>query len=81
MEFAESARKHYAEHGFSDADALHVIRNPFRLVEQEGDYEGHLLIIGVDPGVRLLEVVVVPADDPQRIIHVNVLQPKNYDFL
>jgi hypothetical protein len=31
--------------------------------------------------VRLLEVVVVPADDPQRIIHVNVLQPKNYDYL
>lgn len=81
MEFVESARKHYAEHGISDADALHVIRNPFRLVEQEGDHEGRLLIIGVDPSVRLLEVVVVPADDPQRIIHVNVLQPKNYDYL
>ena len=74
MEFVESARKHYAEHGISDADALHVIRNPFRLVEQEGDHEGRLLIIGVDPSVRLL-------DDPQRIIHVNVLQPKNYDYL
>jgi hypothetical protein len=46
VEFAESARKHYAEHGISDADALHVIRNPFR-----------------------------------RIIHVNLLQPKNYDYL
>ena len=33
-------------------DALHVIRNPFRLIEQEGDYEGHLLIIGVDLGAR-----------------------------
>jgi len=74
VEFVESARKHYAEHGISDADALHVIRNPFRLVEQEGDHEGRLLIIGVDPSVRLLEVV-------QRIIHVNVLQPKNYDYL
>ena len=74
MEFVVSARKHYAEHGISDADALHVIRNPFRLVEQEGDHEGRLLIIGVDPSVRLLEVV-------QRIIHVNVLQPKNYDYL
>ena len=74
MEFVESARKHYAEHGISDADALHVIRNPFRLVEQEGDHEGRLLIIGVDPSVRLLEVM-------QRIIHVNVLQPKNYDYL
>ena len=74
MEFVESTRKHYAEHGISDADALHVIRNPIRLVEQEGDHEGRLLIIGVDPSVRLLEVV-------QRIIHVNVLQPKNYDYL
>jgi len=39
VEFAGSARKHYAEHGISDADALHVIRNPFRLIEQEGDYK------------------------------------------
>ena len=45
------------------------------------DYEGHLLIIGVDLGARLLEVVVIPADDPRRIIHVNLLQPKNYDYL
>ena len=81
MEFAASARKHYAEHGISDADAIHVIRNPIRLVEQDGDYEGRLLIIGVDQGVRLLEIVVVPADEPQRIIHVNLLQPKNYDYL
>ncbi|CAN1555734.1 hypothetical protein MCEMIE22_02404 [Mycobacteriaceae bacterium] len=81
MEFAGSPRKHYAEHGISDADALHVIRNPFRLIEQEGDYDGHQLIIGVDLGARLLEVVVIPADDPRRIIHVNLLQPKNYDYL
>jgi len=81
VDFAASARKHYAEHGISDTDALHVIRNPIRLVEQEGDYGGRLLIIGVDQRVRLLEIVVVPADDPQRIIHVNLLQPKNYDYL
>ncbi len=48
MEFAGPARKHYAEHGISDADALHVIRNPFRLIKQEGDYEGNPLITGVD---------------------------------
>lgn len=81
MDFAESARKHYAEHGISDEDAMHVIRNPIRLIEQEGDYEGRLMIIGVDQGVPLLEIVVVPADDPRRIIHVNLLQPKNYDYL
>jgi hypothetical protein len=44
VDFAASARKHYAEHGISDADALHVIRNPIRLVEREGDYGGRLLM-------------------------------------
>ena len=81
MEFVGSARKHYAEHAISHADALHVIRNPFRLIEQEGDYEGHPLVIGVALVARLLEGVVIPADDPRRIIHVNLLQPKNYDNL
>lgn len=81
MEFAGSARKHYAEHGLSDADALHAIGNPFRLIEQDGDYEGRLLIIGMDLGGRLIEVVVMPADDPDRIVHVNILQPKSYDYL
>lgn len=78
---AETCAHCTAEHGISDADALHVFRSPFRLIEQEDDYEGHLLIIGVDLGARLLEVGVIAADDPRRIIHVNLLQPKNYDYL
>ena len=81
VEFAASARKHYAKHGIFDEDVLHVLRNPVRLIEQAGDYEGRLLIIGVGSGARLLEIVVVPADDPQRIIHANALQPKNCDYL
>jgi hypothetical protein len=35
-------------------------------------------IVDTAEGVK---VVVVPADEPQRVIHVNVLQPKNYDYL
>jgi hypothetical protein len=65
----------------TDSDVEHVVRNPIRLVEQEGDYTGRLLVIGADTTGRLLEVVVVPADDPQRVIHANLLQRKNYDFL
>ena len=81
MEFAESARKHYAEHGITDDDALHVVRNPFRIVKQRGIYEGRLMIVGVDSSARFLEVVVVPADEPDLIIHVNLLQLKRYDYL
>lgn len=81
MEFTESARRHYAEHGITDDDALHVIRNPFRIVRQRGIYEGRLMIIGVDSSARFLEVVVVPADEPALIIHVNVLQLKRYEYL
>ena len=81
MEFTGSARKHYAEHGITDDDAMHAIRNPLRIVRQRGEYEGRLMIIGVDSSARFLEVVVVPADEPEAIIHVNVLQPKRYHYL
>jgi hypothetical protein len=81
VEISESARKHYSDHGITDPDVEHAIRNPIRLIEQEGDYAGRLLVIGADIAGRLLEVVVVPADDPQRVIHANLLQPKNYDYL
>ena len=48
---------------------------------QEGDYDERLLVIGPDTTGRLLEVVVVPAGDPRRIIHADVLRPKFYDYL
>jgi hypothetical protein len=81
VEITESARKHYSGLGVTDSDVEHVIRNPIRLIEQEGDYAGRLLVIGADITRRLLEVVVVPADDPQRVVHANILQRKNYDYL
>lgn len=77
MEFTAGARKH----GIEDADILHAIRNPFRYIEQEYDGELRMLILGADRTGRLLEVVVVPADDPQRVIHADRMRPKFYDYL
>lgn len=68
----ESARKR----GFSDADLLHVYRNPFRVIEQD---DGMTMLIGygasgADP---LLEVGVVTADDgTQFIAHAMKARPK-----
>lgn len=77
MEIAGSARKH----AIPDIDIEHAIRHPLRIVSQDGDYEGRLLISGADSSGRLLEVEVVPADDPQRVIHADVLRPNFYDYL
>lgn len=77
VEVVPSARKH----DIDDADIFHAIRNPYRYVEQEYDGELRLLIIGPARDGSLLEVVVVPLDDPQRVIHADHLRPKFYDFL
>jgi hypothetical protein len=53
----------------------------FQRLPQDNDYAGRLLVIGPDTSGRLLEVVVVPADDPQRVVHADVLRPKFYDYL
>ena len=57
------------------------VGNAIRLVEYE--YAGHerLLVIGADRQGRLLELVAVPAGEPTRIIHADLLRPKFYDYL
>lgn len=60
-------------------DGLHAFRNAMRLVEYEYRGEKRLLIIGPARGV--LELVAVPAADPDRIIHADNLRPKFYDYL
>ena len=77
MEITGSARKH----GISDEAMLHAVRHPIRLIQQDYDGEERLLIIGADFSGRLLEMVVVPADEPTRIIHADVCRPKLYDYL
>lgn len=77
LTFATSARKH----GISEQDVLHAIDNAIRYGEQEYEGEARMLIIGPDRAGRLLEIVLVPADGPQRIIHADLLRAGRYRFL
>lgn len=74
---AARARKH----GITDADIDHAWRNAIRLVEYEYAGQERLLVIGADRQGRLLELVAVPAEQPTRIIHADLLRPKFYDYL
>ena len=77
MEFAKSA----AKHGISEEDALHAIRNVKVYRLQSDGSDSRMLIIGPDRQGRLLEIVVVPSQEPERIIHADVLRPKFYALL
>jgi len=65
----------------SDEDITYVLDNALRLVEYEHDGEDRLLIIGPDRHGTLRERVAVPADNPVRIIHADILRPSRYDYL
>jgi hypothetical protein len=77
VEIKSSARKH----GIADTDIRHAIRHPrvYREVEREGDPQ--ILIIGPAQDGRFLEIVVVPASSPTRVIHADNLRPNWYDLL
>lgn len=77
MWIADSARKH----GIADADIMHALDHPIRYREQEYKGELRIFLIGADCTGRFLELVLVPADDPVRIIHADVLRPGHYDYL
>jgi len=77
LRILDSARKH----GISDAEILHAVSHPIRYSEQEYMGEQRIFIIGPDTTGRLLELVLVPAGAPQRVIHADVLRPKFYDHL
>lgn len=72
-----SARKH----NIPDADMMHALDQMVRYREQEYDGEIRILVIGADRAGHLLELVLVPHDDPTLIIHADVLQPSRYRFL
>ena len=71
-----SARKH----GVADADILHAWRNQLRYVELERNGVIQYLTIGPDRSGRLLELIV-PSDEPLRIIHAMRLREKFYRYL
>ncbi|MBX3093454.1 MAG: hypothetical protein KF680_02770 [Cryobacterium sp.] len=77
MQISDSARKH----GIEDADILHALDHMIRYREQEYDGEPRVFVIGADRTGRFIELVLVPADEPQRIIHADILRPNHYDYL
>lgn len=77
MEILRSARKH----GVREEDIRHAWLNAIRLVVYEYEGQERLLAIGPDRHGRLLELVAVPVDLPNRIIHADALRPTLFDYL
>ena len=77
MRVTDSAFKH----GIAEADILHAYANAVRLVEVEQYGEARLIVIGPDRAGTWLELVAMPADEADRIIHADRLRPKFYEFL
>jgi len=69
------------KHWIAVEDILHAIRHVMRFREQEYDGESRVLVIGPARDGVLLEIVIVPASAPQRIIHADVLRRKFYELL
>lgn len=69
------------KHGIVEADILHAFRNAVRLVEVEQYGEERLIMIGPDRAGNWLELVAVPVEGADRIIHADRLRPKFYEFL
>lgn len=76
MEITDSARKH----DVADDDMLHAWRNQLRYVLLEYNGELQYLVIGPASDGTVLELVI-PTDEPERIIHADKLRPKFYKYL
>lgn len=76
-EITDSARRH----DVADEDIWHAWDNPLRVVEYEYGGEDRLLVIGPARHGDLLELVAMPVEDPNRIIHADRLRPSRYDYL
>ncbi len=76
VEVRPSARKH----GFTDEEILHAWRRHIRYVLMEYNGESQYLAIGATPNGTLLELII-PTDEPERIIHADELRPKFYKYL
>ena len=67
-------------HGIAQAHFLHAYINAVPLVEVEQHGEDRLIVIGPDRAGNWLELVAMPADEADRIIHSDRLPPKFYEF-
>ena len=74
-------RRSALRHGIAVHDILHAYENAVRIVEYEYEGDERLLVIGADTTGRLLELVLLPVVEPNRIIHAAALRPKFYNFL
>jgi hypothetical protein len=61
-------------------DMLHAWRNQLRYVLLEYKGELQYLVIGPSRSGSLLELII-PTDEPERIIHADKLRPKFYKYL
>ena len=67
MRVTDSAFKH----GIAEADILHAYADAVRLVEVEQYGEDRLIVIGPDRAGSWLELVAMPDDDADRMIHAD----------
>ena len=77
MEIRKSARKH----GITTDEIRHALDHALSLIEFEYDGEDRLLVIGDNGHGTLLELVLVPAADPGRVIHADRLRPSLFEYL
>lgn len=77
MEIAASARRH----DIPDADILHAWRNVLRVAEQDCGGESRIIAVGPARNGALLELVVVPTDEPTRVIHADYARRSFLDRL
>ena len=77
MKIAHSAFRH----GIAESAILHAWRNRVRIVEYEYQGDTRSLVIDADYVARCLELVVVTADEPSKIVHTQLLREKFYEYL
>jgi hypothetical protein len=68
MKIAASARRH----GVLDSDMFHALRNPFRILPEDG----WDLVIGADRNGRMIEVGVRTAGEDDVIFHAMPVRPQ-----
>jgi len=77
VEIESSAERH----GIDEDDIWFALDNLIRYREQEYDGETRVFVIGPARDCRFLELVLVPAYEPLRVIHADILRPNHYYFL
>ena len=79
--FTSGDRKSARKHGITTDEIRHALDHALRLIEFEYDGEDRLLVIGDNGHGTLLELVLVPAADPGRVIHADRLRPSLFEYL